>query len=375
MRSRAIVLIGLPLAIITSALRPASASDARDAVEMANKLLSADPPRRDAARVLLDQAARSANDDRDAVAEALLRLGEIDEDEGAFAHAMAHDLACIEAAPASRWAVRATERIDWLRSRSEGDFIPLARLERVRRDPAIASDAAAIDALARDADAFPPGTVRVEARMLVAEAWLGRMGRPNDAIAELRKVAEDPKADPLTANLAERELVEALIASGKLREAAAEAHAHANLLDDRFVRGVDRVVQRRWVRRTAMALLSSFTVLVAVTLVKARRRRALGAAARALILVAPIAVTFALFVAIVGGVLASHYESGNARPFLLLGAVALPIVLAARAWSAVGSSRRAARVGRAVLCGATLLAAAFVLLDVVSPEYLEGFGL
>ncbi|MDP9002481.1 MAG: hypothetical protein M3O46_20515, partial [Myxococcota bacterium] len=199
--------------------------------------------------------------------------------------------------------------------------------------------------------------------------------RPSDAIAELRKVADDPEADPLTASLAERELVDALVASGELREAAAEAHRHSSLLDNRFVRGVDRVMQRRWVRRMAIAVLSAFAGLVVAALLRAQRRRKLGEAARALIVIAPVAVSFVLFVAIVGGALASHYESGNARPFLFLGAVALPLVIAARGWGAVGSPRLAARVGRAVLCGATLLAAAFVLLDVVSPEYLEGFGL
>ncbi|MDP8999645.1 MAG: hypothetical protein M3O46_05985, partial [Myxococcota bacterium] len=177
MRSLALVLIGLPLAVLMAVVRPAWASEARAAVDMANRLLSADPPRRDEARALFDQVARSASDDGDAAAEARLRLGEIDEDEGAFAQALGHYRASFAAAPASPWALHATERIDWLRSRSEGDFVPLARLERVRRDSVIASDASAIDALAREADGFPPGIVRVEARMLVAEAWLGRMRR------------------------------------------------------------------------------------------------------------------------------------------------------------------------------------------------------
>jgi hypothetical protein len=88
-----------------------------------------------------------------------------------------------------------------------------------------------------------------------------------------------------------------------------------------------------------------------------------------------VAAIFVAFVAVAGGALASNYEAGNAAPFLLLGAVVLPLVLVARAWSAVGSTRGAARVARALLCAATVLAAAFLLLDAVNPQYLTGFGL
>jgi hypothetical protein len=320
-------------------------------------------------------AARAANDDQEAAAERFFRLAERDEDKGAFAQAVNHHRACIAAAPGTRWAVRASERIGWLLARSEGGFAPLARLELVRRDPARANDPADIDALALAAEAFPPGTVRVEARMLVAEAWLGRMRRPRDAFAELRKVADDPQADALTASLAERELVEGLAEAGRLGDAAAEAHAHEKLLDPGVVRGVDVLVRRKWLRRTALALLMVFATLAAVSLMRARRRGALRDAGRALGAFAPVALSFTVFVAAAGGFLASRYESGNARPFLLFGVLALPLMLVARAWSAVGSPRPAARVVRASICAATLLGAAFVLLDVVSPEYLEGFGL
>jgi hypothetical protein len=352
----------------------ALAGEARRGPDGASAELAADPPRRQAARAMLERAA-AANDDREAVAEALYRLGDMDEDDGAFMQAVAHDRACVAIAPDTRWAVRASERIDWLSARSEAAFAPLERLERVRRNPALASDSTAIDALARDAESFPPGTVRVEARMLVAEAWLGRMRRPSDAIRELRKVAGDPQADPITASLAEREIVETIAAGGEIVEAAAEAHARGQLLDPRFVRRVDRLVRRRWVRRAATGVILTFATLTAVALVRARRRRALDDAARAMGGLAAVAVAFVAFVAVAGGTLASRYESGNAWPFLLLGLAVLPLVLLARAWSAVGSTRPASQIARALLCATTVLAAAFVLLDVVSPEYLEGFNL
>jgi hypothetical protein len=252
---------------------------------------------------------------------------------------------------------------------------PRARLERVRGDPDLANDPAAIDALARDLEAFPPGAARVEARMLVAEAWLGRMRRPEAALVELQAVAGDPAADPLTARLAEGELVQALVASGRIVDARTEAHARMGLLDQAFVRSVDRLARRRWLRRGAAVVLAAFAALSAVALARAHRRRSLGEAARALGALAPAAIPFLAFVAIAGAVLASRYESGNAWPFLLLGATSLPLVLVARAWGAVGSARPADRFARAVLCAATVLAAAFVLLDMVNPGYLEGFGL
>jgi hypothetical protein len=352
----------------------ARAAESRRAVADGSAALSAEPPRRDAARAALERAVAAA-DDADAVAEARWLLGKIDEDEGAFARALDEDAACVAAAPNSRWAQRASDRIDWLRARSEGDFAPLARLERVRRDPALSSDPAAVAELARDADAFPPGTVRVEARMLVAEAWLGRLHRPEDALAQLRKVRDDPKADPLTARLAERELVDALVAEGRLDEAAAEARARANRLDPRFVRQTVRLVRRRSLRWTAVGALAGFVGLAGLALARATRRGAIGAAGRAVRSIAPIAVAFALYVGCAGGELASQYESGNSSPFIALAAAVLPILLLARAWGAVGSAGRAARAGRSLLCAATVVAAAFVLLDAMNPAYLEGFGL
>jgi hypothetical protein len=362
----ALVLLGLA--------RPAMASEARGAVEQANAALSAEPPRRDEARAALVRAT-AAGDDPTAAAEAYFLLGKLDEDDLAFARAIEDDRSAMSAAPNTRWAVRASDRVDWLRARSEGDFAPLARLERVRRDPSAAADPGAVDALARDLESFPPGTVRVEARMLVAEAWLGRMHRPEAAIGQLRKVTEDPKADPLTARLAERELVDALVASGRLDEAAAEARAHATRLDARFVRQVQRLILRRKVRLGARVVLGAFALLAVVGLVRAGRRGALGEAARSLRALGPVALLFVAFVAVGGGVLASNYESGNATPFLWLGVAVLPLLLVARAWSAVGSQRTAARAARAALCGASVVAAAFVLLDTLEPQYLAGFGL
>jgi hypothetical protein len=332
----------------------------------------------------------------ESAAEAMYRLGQADEEAGAFAQALMHDRASVAAAPESAWAQRAADRIEWLSAHAEGGFAPLARLEQVRRSPALASDPAAIDALARDADAFPPGRVRVEARMLVAEAWLGRMSvaaeaarmteaeaapvartpeRVSDALALLRAVSDDPEADPLTARLAEREIVDALVAQDRLEGASAEATSHANRLDPRFVKQTRTLVRRRAMRHAALFELGVFAAIARAALLRAWFRGALGESGTALRRVAPVAVAFALYLGATGGILASAYETGNAMPFVLFGMSILPLVFIARAWGAVGSGRAAARTGRALLCAVSVFAAAFLLLDVVNPTYLEGFGL
>jgi hypothetical protein len=211
--------------------------------------------------------------------------------------------------------------------------------------------------------------------MLVAEAWIGRMHRPGDAVEQLRLVVDDPKADALTVRLAERELVDALVATGHLDEAAAEARAHTARLDPRFAREVQRLVVRRGVRLGARCVLGLFAVLAVVGLVRAARRGALTGAGYELRKMAPVAILFVAFVALGGGVLASKYESGNSAPFFWLGGLVLPLLLLARAWSVVGSQSAAARVARAALCGGAVVAAAFTLLEVLDPQYLTGFGL
>jgi hypothetical protein len=367
-------LAGLVIAALLLCSRRAEASESADALREANAALTASPPLRDIARAALLRAT-AANDDARSVGEAYLLLGQLDEDEGAFAKAIEDDEGALAAAPNTRWSLRARDRIDWIHARSEDSFRPLVRLESVRRDPAASSDPAAIDALAHDLETFPPGIVRVEARMVVAEAWLGRMHRPDDAVAQLRFVVVDPKTDVLTHRLAERELVDALAGEGRLDEAAAEARSHETMLDARFVRQVQQLVARRRIRRASVGILAAFGMLTLVALGRAAARGMLGVAGRALRDLAPVALPFVAFLTLAGGFLATKYEAGNATPFYLLGAAVLPLVLLARAWSAVGSPSTAARTARSLLCAATVAATAFTVLDQLDPRYLEGFGL
>jgi hypothetical protein len=313
--------------------------------------------------------------DAEATAREWLERGAADEDRLDFARALEDDRACIAAAPGSEWSARAATRIEWLRARSEGGFAPLARLERVRRDPIAAADPAAIQALQQDAESFPAGLVRTEARMVVAEAWLGRLGRPDDAIAELREIADDPSSDRLTARLAEREVVEALVTRGLVDAAAAEANARPGLLDVRFVHATSRLVVRRALRRASFGLILAFAALTATALVRSGRRGRLGGVSSELGRFASPAVALASFVALGGGLLASLYESGSAAPFVLFGILLLPLLLTARAWNAAGSTLLGARLSRALVSSSAVLAVAFLVLDAIDPSYLAGFGL
>ena len=260
-------------------------------------------------------------------------------------------------------------------SAEQGSSALAESLDRIRSDPALSNDPATIDALARQAEASPADTLRGEARILVAQAWLERMNRPDDAMGELRKVADDPTSDALTSQLAARELVSTLVARGRLKAAADEAVARADHLDARFVTQILRLARRRGLRDGALLELALFGALACIALFRAHRARTLARVPVTLRRLIPFALAFAVYVGVAGGFLASHYETGNAMPFLLFGALLIPLLFLASAWAAVGSTRAGARVGRAILCGAGVIAAAFVLLDIYQPTYLEGFGL
>jgi tetratricopeptide (TPR) repeat protein len=288
----AVARVGVAL-LVTVALaapaRRASAGEAQRAVDEANAALTAEPPRRDAARGALTRAT-ALGGEPPAVAEAYFRLGALDEEDEAFARAVADYRACLAVAPVSsggRWARNASARMQWLSVRSEGGFAPLAQLQRLKqrleRAPALAGDAGAVEAFARDAEAFPPGIVRAESRLLVAAAWLGPLRRPRDAIRELRTASADRGADGMSLRLAERGLVDALLAEGLLDDAAQEVQGHAVQLDPLVVMRVQQLVRRRSLLRGAWIALATLATLIglAVALHRRRNRGALAAPAGA----------------------------------------------------------------------------------------------
>jgi hypothetical protein len=308
-----------------------------------------------------------------AEANALYAAAENDDAELRFAQAADGYEASLAKAPSHRHAPRARARAEVLRRHAEGDFVPYTRLERVRRDPKLASDPVALAALAEDARTFPPGLVRVEARMLVAEAYLGRLERPADAVPLLREVIADPAADPLSAKQARRELVGALERLGDLDGAARAANVTG--ADPKLGHDLEVQARRRFMHTASIVALGLFFVGAAVGIGR-RLRRSAAEVSAALRKFATVTIAFALWSGVLGGLLASTYETGNAKPFLLFGAGLVPLVLLARAWGAVaGGDSKGPRVARATLAAASVIAAGFLVLESVDVAYLEGFGL
>ena len=305
----------------------------------------------------------------------VLEQAERDDAALAFGRALAEYEEALRLDPSTASAMRAQQRAADLRARSEGAFAPLAELERVRRDPKLASDPRAIDELVRAAETFPPGLVRVEVWMLASEAFASRLDRPADAVPLWRRIVVDPHADKVVAAAAARSLVAHHLALGDL--AAAEAavalagpHADATLASD-----VGRAIRRHRLHLAALGVIGLAIVLAAVAIGKAARARQLAAVIERTRTSSGLAIGYAAYVAIAGALLATGYEQGTARPFLLFGAVLVPILVVSRAWGAAGSQAAGARGLRAALCAASALGAAFLVLEHVDVAYLEGLGL
>jgi hypothetical protein len=277
--------------------------------------------------------------------------------------------------PSMPKAMRAEQRAAAIRARSEGGFQPLVALERVRRDPKLASDPNAIDDLVRRAETFPSGLVRIEVWVLAAEAYTRRLDRPADAVGLWRRIIVDPQTDPITAAAAARSLATYHLARrdiGAAEEAVALAGPKA---DATLARDVERVARRRTLHLGAIGTIAVAVVAAAVAFTRARKAGRLSAVIERARASSVIVFAYAAYVAIGGAVLATGYEEGTARPFLLFGAVLVPLLLLARAWGAAGAATGRARGLRAGVCAASALAAAFLVLEHVDVAYLEGLGL
>jgi hypothetical protein len=319
--------------------------------------------------------AQRAEDDARSRAETILRQAEKDDEALEFARALARYDEGRALDPGSPRAPRAEARAAMLRAHAEGDFAPYVRLERVRRDPALASDPHAIDELVRAAESFPPGAVRVEVWVLAAEAYAHRFGRPLEAEALLRRVVVDANTDKVIGQKAARDLVALYVARGDVGGAEDAVRLAGERADPQLGRDVRRIVRRRRMHVASIAVLLAMGVLAAgawlVALLRGQGARVRGALAR----MWKLAVAYAAYVALGGAMLASGYEAGTSKPFLYFGAVLVPIVLVARAWGAAGGETRWARGGRATLCGVAAVCAAFLVLEGVDVAFLEGVGL
>jgi hypothetical protein len=323
--------------------------------------------------------AASANaqpqDDGASAGAQLFHDAEEDERAGAYAKALGEYERAVATSPSAAFVPRAQARARVLREHTEGDFVPFAALQAIRADAAKADDPKALADLAARADGFPPGQVRSEVRLLVAEAYAGRLHRLADALPLLDEVAGDASADPLTARLSLDMLVAAELELGRLDDASAAIARHAGIAEPSLVQRVRTLVRRRAIHRAATFALVALLALVVSALGRAAARKELGAATAAIRASYKLIAGFLGYLTIAGAALAVGYEPGTGAPFLVFGAVALPLALAARAWGAIGSARPAPRAARALVCSASVVAAAFLVLEWINTEYLKGFGL
>jgi tetratricopeptide (TPR) repeat protein len=272
-------------------------------------------------------------------------------------------------APVSR--ARAAE----LRSHSEGAFVPLVRLEEVRRDPAKNRDPQAIRALDRDARGFPDGPVRGEAMLVVAQAYEHALGAPDEAIAALEAALGDPRSERSTRALALSEVVTLYRTKGDLRGALAAVTREPDLLPS-LTREVRGEVRRG---RIGIACLVALACLAAFALwggARAARRlgdvRALGP-----LVLRPAALAFAFYVGAGGAIFVRlSGGEGDPMPFLFLG-IGVAVVSVLARMCAIGPARRTRRSAAASAIAGVLgtLAVAYLILWKSSGAYLSPLGL
>ncbi len=260
-----------------------------------------------------------------------------------------------------------------LRAHAEGDFGPLTRLETIRRNPAATRDE--IEALARDAERFPPGRVRSEAQLVAAEAFWHRFGAPDLSARALNAVLSDTAADRLTRGLALSELVALERERGDLDAARRVLSRYPDLAPNLRAE-IERLVRREWLGRVATGLVGIVALIGLSAFARAifARRRDPEAVIRSVVRASSVA--FALYIGGAASMLVRLHGEGDVRPFLWLGFGVLGVDVAARAWRlGFVDERKVARVGRAIACTAAVLAVAFLSLQYADATYLESLGL
>ena len=290
-----------------------------------------------------------------------------------FADALDAYRSVIIADPSAPVALPAKARIDDLLAHAEGGFAPLARLEAVRRDLQRSRDRSEIESLERDLAGFPPGRVRAEARVFVAEAWWRRLGEPARAIAPFEAAVADRSGDRLTRALALSELAALRRERGELREARRAADGDPSL-SPALRAELARLVRRETLRTGAVATLVALAALGAIAIARlaARARDVRDLPSK---LVSPIAVALALYLGGAGALIVRVHGDADARPFLWLGPSVLALHVIARALRLAAGRRASLRVIWASACVTGVLAAAFLAVERASVDFLGGIGL
>lgn len=269
------------------------------------------------------------------------------------------------------FAARALARTGYLASHAEGNFAPLAALQRVRTDPQLGSNAEALAALARQVETFPPGPVRAEARLLLGQAYLGRLHQPERAAPVLRALADDPAAASDLRHLAVELLTQLHEQRGDLDAALRDLRRFGG--PERTVARVRQEMRRANGFRAAWALLVVVSIAGGISLVRVARARHLRALRTAW--TRPLPLAHLAMLSLGGAFLAHSYEDHDMRPFLAFGLGALGVYLVASVWSLAGSQRTVWRVVRAVTCAGAMLAVSFLAMHRFDQGMLEGIGL
>jgi tetratricopeptide (TPR) repeat protein len=291
-----------------------------------------------------------------------------------FAEALAAYREAAAADPSARFVPTARARAADLEAHAEGGFAPLTRLSAVRRDPTKSGDRAVIEALAQDVATFPPGRVRGEAELVIADAWWHHLDDPRRAVAPLEAVVADETGDRLTRSLALSELSRLHRELGDLDAALAAVERFPDLAPAAR-NEVRTLVRRGRLRTAAIAVLAAIGVVGLASLVRAAQRLGgLGELPRAVL--PPFAVAFSLYLGGAAAVLVRLRGDGDPRPFVWLGLGVLAAFAVARAWRlGWGAGGPSARAARGLCCAAFVIAAAFLAMERTDVSYLEGLGL
>jgi hypothetical protein len=286
-----------------------------------------------------------------------------------FAEALDRSKLAASLDPSAPFAPAAQARVRWLHSRSEGAFVALAAVEKVRRDPSLMSNPAAIEELFRASQAFPPGLVRVEAWLLVADAGSRLLQRPELAIAAWGRVLDEPAAAAPEKAIALGGLVGLHLQQDDRSAALQVVRRYPDVAPNIRAR-VERLARRALgVRASIVVLLAVAATAFAAGITIARRQ-----GSRALRAVFPwYAFVFGAYLAAGGATMAWAYDREGMLPFVVLGAGSCALLFVARACNLAWPSRPA-RAGSAALVAVGVLALSILAL-LASPPLAEGFGL
>lgn len=275
--------------------------------------------------------------------------------------------------PSAPFALTARVRADDLAQHAEGDFVPLKRLNEIRRLPRAELTQRTLETFENDLEQFPPGRVRSEARLFVAAAYREHLGDRARALSAYDRALADPSTDKLNLSLALSSKVALLREAGELKAALQSMEGFAGLLPN-LQRELSRELRRSRIQIASIAWLGGLLLLGAAGLARAFSMHSAAKVKRHVL--RPFDLAFGFYLGGVGALLARLHGGGDVRPFLGLG-LGIPLVAAvARIFTLQPFAEKTAyRAASGLICAAGVLALAFLVLSQSDAGYLESFGL